>query len=372
MNVYGKNTMSNLVKVLYTLIILYCLASPVAHGAGCNLIGGGKWWKGLSNTGVSVRVNSIRWYGATTGTGRYDVSLSVTMNQGVKNYYSSVTGDSWIRENLPSGVLQGEQQGCLEGNVVTATVDTLSVGGGTVSPKISNVIGYIGSNSAQILNNSANLPTIATIYTPSGEYMIGGSGSSYSDVWNGSVYISTNGVADGTYNIQLPMYISGVSVWFMSGSNYWDRVNGQNVAPPVMPVNLPLTIRISSGKPVNPDISCNVSSAVNIEHGTLKQTAVKTNEKKSDVKITCNAATSGSIELKGSDNNINYALVNLGGNIKSELSVSTNQSNWTRVLNDFHLQSGVNNLYLRSRLLAENSIESGSFRGSAVAVVTIH
>ncbi|EHO4426048.1 hypothetical protein KJU82_004782 [Salmonella enterica] len=106
----------------------------------------------------------------------------------------------------------------------------------------------------------------------------------------------------------------------------------------------------------------------------MKQTAVNANEKKVNISINCNAVTSGSIELKASGSNVNNALVNFGVNIKSELSVSADKSNWVRVLNNFHLRSGVNYLYLRSRLLVENenSIGSGLFRGSVVTVVTIH
>lgn len=64
-------------------------------------------------------------------------------------------------------------------------------------------------------------------------YMVGITPSSYSNTWTGRTFVSANGVSEGTYQLQIPVQIAGVSVWFQSGSNFGDRVNGQQVASPV-------------------------------------------------------------------------------------------------------------------------------------------
>ncbi|HDC1420166.1 TPA: hypothetical protein O7U53_004132 [Salmonella enterica] len=359
-------------RKIIMLFLIYCSVNSLAWGGGCNLQGAGKWWKGLSVAGINLNVKRVQWNGGVSGNGWYDVSILITMEQGVKNYYSSSTGSSWYRENLPAATLAGDQYNCIEGNVVTATMKNVSVGGGVVIPKISDAYSSVGTTSAQLLNNSGNLPHIAQISTPPGEYMVGVTGSVYSDTWNGKVYISTSGVSDGHYSILIPMGISGVSVWFMTGSNYWDRINGQNTPPPIGTVYLPLTIRISGGRPVDPDISCTTNTVASINHGILQKNVANGHERMTSIDISCNALTSGTIRLIGGIDEEDYTLVRLGNSISSEMSVSTNQYNWKRVINNIPLQSGMNRLYFKSKLQVGDNVQAGMFSGSAIAVLNIN
>ncbi|EFN9615937.1 TPA: hypothetical protein QHB62_001373 [Escherichia coli] len=317
------------------LLLLFCFLCGANGGAwGCNLQGGGKWWKGLSVAGVNIKVNYMRWSGTVAGNGVYDVSLFVTMNQGVKNYYSSTTGDSWFRENLPGGVLSDIQENCYEGNVVTATLQSVSVGGGMIVPTISGQHDVIGANSVQLLNNSPNLPVIAKVSTPPGDYMVGITPSYYSDTWTGKVIISASGISEGTYQVQIPVQISGVSVWFQEGSNYWDRINGQQVPPPVQTLQLPLSVRISGdGKPVDPTIHCDFNKSVVIDHGVLRKDIANGNSKIVPLQIQCNAMASARIKLAGNQSDADSVKVNLGRGISSTLSVSPDQLKWYKQMN---------------------------------------
>lgn len=335
---------------------------------GCNLQGGGKSWKGLSVSGVTMNVLKKQW---NIG-GWYDISLRITMNQGVKNYYSSTNNSTWFREDLPDGILNFTQSDCHEGNVVTAYLTSLSVGGGIVKPSISGEHGTIGENQVQLINNSANLTNIASIQTPPGAYMVGLTPTSYSDIWNGKIYLTTSGVSDGTYNVSVPLQIAGVSVWFQAGMNYWDRVNGQQPAPPVFTLDLPLTIRISDNKPVDPNISCSLNNILNIDHGTLIKSLAANHEKESIITVSCNASTSGRVTLNGYLNSTNYTTVKLGDDITSELSASTNRSTWSRVIDNISFASGNTPIYFKSKLKITDSTKAGSFNGSAVAIVTIN
>ena len=340
---------------------------------GCGLISSdGKHWKGLSTAGVGFTVNYVKWSGDNAGKGVYDVSLSVTMNQGVKYYYSSLdTSGYWIREDLPEGALDSKQNGCLEGNVVTATLQNVSVGGGTITPSVSST-NSIGNNSFQLLNNSANLTYVEQLMTPPGSYMVGISPTYYADSWNGKIYISTKGVSEGTYQVQVPVQISGVSVWFRNGDNYWDRVDGRQVAPAVQTINLPVSIRISSaGTPVNPDISCNFNKSAAISHGVLRKDTANGNSKIVPLQIRCNAATSASIKLTGDKSNANSVTVDLGRGISSALSVSSDRSTWYKQM-EKKLANGSTTIYFRSLLQVENDSDVGKFNGAAVAVVSIN
>lgn len=358
-------------KKINFFAVLFLCGTSSAWG-GCNLQGGGKWWKGLSVAGIDLKVNYVRWAGAEAGNGVYDVSLFVTMNQGVKNYYSSAAGNSWFRENLPAGVLSDIQEDCLEGNVVTATLQNVSVGGGTVIPTIHGGYGSIGGNSVQLLNNSANLPTIAKINTRPGDHMVALTPSSYSDTWTGKIYVSANGLSEGTYQVQIPVQISGVSVWFQQGSNYWDRVNGQQVAPPIQTLQLPLSIRIGgSGEPVNPDIQCNFNKSMPINYGVLRKDIANGNSKIVPLHIQCNSTTSASIKLTGNQSDADSVKVGLGRGISSTLSVSSDQLKWYRQINQ-SLKNGLTTIYFKSVLHVENDSDVGKFDGSAVAVVSIN
>ncbi|HEI3493652.1 TPA: hypothetical protein SI375_004598 [Escherichia coli] len=354
-------------KIYFFITLLLCGTSSAW---GCNLIGDGKWWKGLSVSSINYTVNYIKWTGTDGGNGVYDISLSVTMGQGVKNYYSSLDGHSWYRENLPSGVLDLFQSDCLEGNVVTATLNNVSVGGGSVIPTINNS-GSVGNNSFQLLNNSANLPVIARIQTPAGSYMAGISQSSYSGTWIGKIYVSSNGVSEGTYQINIPIDISGVSVWFQGGSNYWDRVNGKEVPAPVQTLQLPLSIRISGGKVVDPDIHCDFDKSMNINHGVLRKDMADGNSKIVSLQIQCNATTSASVELRGDMSDTDSVKVNLGRGISSDLSVSQDQINWKKEMNQ-NLIDGLTTIYFKSVLNVDSDSDAGMFNGAAIAVVTIN
>ena len=355
-------------KIIFLLSLLLLCGTGLAWG-GCNLQGNGKWWKGLSVAGVNVNVNYIRWSGTTGGVGSYDVSLTVTMSQGVKNYYSSVSGSSWFRENLPGGVLGDIQENCLEGNVVTATLQNVSVGGGVVTPSITGA--DIGGNSFQLLNNSANLPRIAKINTPPGDYMVGITPSSYSGTWTGKIFVSTRGVSEGTYQLQIPLQISGVSVWFQNGSSYWDRVNGQQVAPPVQTLQLPLSIRISDGVPVDPSIHCSFNKSMTIDHGVLRKDVANRNAKIVPLQIQCNAVTSANIKLTGNQSYADSVKINLSRGVSSALSVSPDQLSWYNRINQ-NLKNGLTIVYFKSVLQVENDSDVGRFDGSAVAIITIN
>ncbi|EER5477472.1 hypothetical protein D3I64_005037 [Escherichia coli] len=357
-----------MMKKIFLFFLFLCVTN--SGWSACNLKGNGKWWKGLSVAGVNIKTNSIKWSGSLSGEGVYDISLLVTMNQGVKYYYSSTTGSSWFREDLPSGVLNRTQDNCSEGYVVTATLQNLSVGGGSIIPSI--LSGGIGGNSFQLLNNSANIPVIAKIKTPPGSYMVGVTQSSYTETWTGKIYVSSRGVSDGTYQLQIPVSISGVSVWFQKGSNYWDRVDGQQVAKPVQTLQLPLTIRISNGKPVDPAIHCNFDKSAVIDHGVLRKDIANGNSKTIPLKINCNANTSATIKLIGNQNNANSVKINMGRGISSELSISpSDQSQWFSTINQ-NLKNGSTTVYLKSILQVESDSDVGKFDGAGVAVITIH
>lgn len=355
-------------KINFFVIALFLCRIGFSWG-GCDLQGNGKWWKGLSVAGVNINVNYIRWSGTAGGEGSYDVSLNVTMNQGVKNYYSSLDNYSWFRENLPAGVLGDIQENCLEGNVVTVTLQNVSVGGGIVIPSMTS--GGIGGNSFQILNNSANLPNIPKINTPPGDYMVGISPSSYSETWTGKIFVSARGVQEGTYQLKIPLQISGVSVWFQHGANYWDRVNGQQVASPVQTLQLPLTIRISGGVPVDPSIHCSFNESITINHGALRKDVANRNTKIVPLHIQCNAVTSASIKLIGNQSDADSVKINLRRGISSALSISSDQLSWYNRINQ-NLTNGLTTVYLKSVLQVENDFDAGKLDGSAVAIVTVN
>ncbi|WP_258143047.1 hypothetical protein [Escherichia coli] len=354
--------------------LFLCGASCGVNSAwgACNLQGNGKWWKGLSLAGVQITDKSINWAGSSSGNGLYDVSLSVTMEQGVKNYYSSTDGSSWTREDLPEGVLDYYQDNCFEGNVVTAMLNNTSVGGGTISFTISGGAAQINANTVQLLNNSSNLPTIAQIATPPGAYMVGISQSVYSGTWNGRISYSARGVSEGNYTVNVPVDISGVSVWFQGGSNYWDRIDGQQVAPFIDRLWLSIPIRIGSdGKPADPSVSCNVNTSLIIDHEKLRKDVANGNTKIVPFQIQCNSDVSASVKLVGEQSYTDYVKVTLGRGISSALSVSTDQSRWYNQMNQ-NLIDGITTIYFKSVLQVENDSDVGVFDGAAIAQVIIN
>ena len=352
--------MGQMMKKIYFFITLLLCGTSSAWG--CDLKGDGKWWKGTSVSVGNVKVNHINWSGTDAGDGVYDISLSISVNNpGVRNYYSSLNNRSWYREDLPNGVLDLSQRGCLEGNVITATLKNVSVGGGSLIPTI---------NSGSVVRLVYNLSSAEEINTPAGSYMTGLSQSSYV-TWDGKIYVSSNGISEGTYQINIPLYITGVSVWFMHGENYWDRVNGQEVPPPVQTLQLPLLIRISGGKVVDPRIHCDFDKSMNINHGVLRKDMADGNSKIVSLQIQCNATTSASVELKGDMIDTDSVKVNLGRGISSDLSVSQDQINWKKGMNQ-NLTDGLTTIYFKSVLNVNSDSDAGMFNGTAIAVVTIN
>lgn len=362
------------------VLIIGMSGSVQVFAVECDLRGaGGMWWKGTSTHGVNVNVERQEWIGNTVGQGRYRITLNILMNQGGKNYYSSFNNSIWNSNLLPDGILAMDQSNCMEGFVLDARSQDVSIGGGTLKTYLAAVGEYSGTQEMRIVdeNDPGALRPIAEIMTPPGIYMVGVSNNGDFQITKSiDVIVDALNISPGNYTVGIPLQTAGASSWFMSGTNNWWEINPAGEPDYTQTFYLPLDIRIDdTGEPGNPDVICSLSATdITLSHGNVLYSNAQGNIKKESFAITCDGETTVDIILQGNNNTQgSYTEVNMGPGpgLISQLSVSLDQTTWSRTLAGAVLINGASTFYLQSNLQAGSDLLPGSYTGSAVAIVNI-
>lgn len=363
------------------VVLLIGMGGAVQAFAGeCNLVDAtGVWWKGTSDSGVYMHLEHQEWLGNTSGQGRYRVTLNISMDQGAKFYDNSPNNFNWTPNGLPAGVLPDYQSNCMEGHIVDGRTQDVSVGGGILKTYLSPEGEGSGTQEMRIVNeNDPNaVRTIETIRSYQGSYMVGvTSNGNFQITKTIDVLIDALNILPGNYTVSIPVQLAGTSTWFMSGSNNWWTTNPAGTPDYTQTINLPLDIRIDdTGEPGNPDVICSLSTTdITLSHGNILYNEAQGNIKQQSFAITCDGETTADITLQGNDNTqSDYTVINMGPGpgLTSQLSVSVNQTDWSRTLTAAPLINGATTFYLQSDLQAASDLLPGSYTGSAVAIVNI-
>ncbi|EPP0275039.1 hypothetical protein ACUJ63_004291 [Salmonella enterica subsp. enterica] len=341
--------------------------------------GGGYWWKGTSLANVSLTNQKVEFQGISTssGQGLYRLRGTLVLPAGEQDYYRA-TGISgpWEKAVLSHGILPDKVEGCVWGYVVWAKPTITAVeGGGAVSVEITNTkplpvpVTYPGLIAAGIHSN-----VDVDLYP--GLYMVGTSAATpiAADIDLRVIVKVVAPVKPGTYPVLVSIPISADSAWFAPGTNYWWETNPSHTPEYNTVFNFTTTIRINQqGYPDDPNVSCSLTTPYStIAHGQLRADVANGNEKSGAIVIQCNGSSSADIVLTGGGAHGNGIAVKMGNGVSSILSVSKDRSNWKAFLTGTPLKSGYNTIYLRSVLDVENDKKTGSYTGSAVAVVRIN
>lgn len=358
-------------KRLFLILALFAVSFPAL--SVCNLVGGsGTWYKGLSTAGATITPTIS--FTSTSGTsGIFNINWALTFNQGVKNYYTAPDGVNWSRNNLVSpdaDTFPFTQSGCSAGFILWGKLGTASVGGGTVSASWQDT----GTNEYQIYNTVRSAPQF---YSTGGSYMAGLESEPVFSPTKNNVKVSVyaSGVRDGTYAVSVPLNTVALSVWFMTGSNYWDRTDPSGGVPYNNMLSLNFTVRVSGGTVVNPTTSCSVVTPAAIDHSNVSANAVANNTKTGNVTVSCNGRVSGDVSLSANSNTTGFTLVDMKNGLISQLSVANSASGpWTRTISNKIFNNGNNTLYLKSILQQNGSAtpSAGAHSGSAVITVSLY
>lgn len=369
--------------MLWRIVVLIIGITGTAQAIAeeCDMIGvRGMWWKGTSTYGVNVNIQSQEWLGNASGQGRYRVSLNITMDQGVKYYMSSPNNSNWSSNILPAdGIVPFEQTNCMEGYSTFARAQDLSVGGGVLKIYLADVGAESGSQEMRLIseNDPGAVRTIETIHLYKGDYMVGiANNGDFQTTKSIDVLVDALNIQPGNYSVSIPINLAGTSTWFMSGANNWWTSNPAGTPDYKESVYLPLDIRIDdTGEPGNPDVICSLSTTdITLSHGNILYNKAQGNIKQESFSITCDGETTADIMLQGNNNTQDsYTEVNMGPGpgLTSQLSVSLDQTTWSRTLAGTVLINGASTFYLQSNLQAGSDLLPGSYTGSAVAIVNI-
>ncbi|MEX3098840.1 hypothetical protein AB4M09_23805 [Serratia ureilytica] len=115
-----------------------------------------------------------------------------------------------------------------------------------------------------------------------------------------------------------------------------------------------------------PDVSCSLNTNIVLEHGTVSKKDLNGHEASADVMLSCTSATDVYILLSGATDG--KIALNPAGTVSSTLEI--NDILLGNKDEKFSVPASGLNLNLKSTLLASGDIDTGSFSGSAVIIIT--
>lgn len=352
-------------------------AGAVEKSCAEGMIVGGVNYKATSLGGIAISDVAVTW----TGQGTYSVTMNVVANQGLKKWYSSASRSDWQEAGTRTDSITTPNYtrllGCTSGLVVAAQQTTSGVPIGTGTGMVALIAGPMGGNKGSnfVLYDERQDGFISMGQIDAAPpYAIGVTKEDDNvirkvsfNVW----FFNLSGVADGNYTVYVTIPVGATTSWFPNGNgyNYWWATSGRSI-PLNYAITIPVRIRSDGGQPVDPTISCSMPGAVTLAHGTLTPAAIRNATAASTIAVSCNSATTGTVQITGDNNSAaGYATVNLGHGVTSSVSVSTDNVSWSRNLTSVALAKGTTRVNIRSVLSAPGEVTAGVLRGSAVAII---
>ena len=368
-----------ILSLFISAMMLFHTNAARAADTPCNqgMIVGGVNYKATSLGGITMSNVVVTW----TGGGTYHITMNVVANQGLKKWYSSTTRSDWQDAGTrtdsmvtPNYTRMGS---CSSGLVVAAQKTTTGVPIGSGTGMVSLIAGPMGGTKGNnfVLYDERQDGFIAMGQIDAAPpYAIGVTKEDDNvtrkisfDAW----FYNLSGVADGNYTVYVTVPVGATTTWFPDGNgyNYWWATAGRDI-PLNYAITVPVRIRSDGGQPVDPDISCSMPGAVTLAHGTLAPAAIPNSTAASTISVTCNSATTGTVQITGDNNSAaGYATVNLGHGVTSSVSASRDNVNWSRNLTGVPLAKGTTRVNIRSVLSVSGDLSAGELKGSAVAII---
>lgn len=330
-------------------------------------------FKATSIGGVDYNNIKAEWLGG----GKYKISMIINAQQGVKRWYTTLNKLKWVaKDNWTAYNANTIATNCSSGLVVVVNPNNkVFVGKGTGQVTITP--GPMG----RILPDDGSLAIYDQArvgFTTVSQIMLQETlaiGISKEDNFPRNVEFTIElsnltSVIDGTYNVSIVIPLGSTTTWFPLEGNYSAWWKAPDSIPMNSTITIPLVVRSENNKPANPTVNCNIPSSLEFDHGTVKPEDVKSSVVRNMLSISCDSAGSGSIEIKSDDNSSSsYANVSMKNGVYSHLSVSSDTTNFSRVLPSFPLFNGTTNLVLESALVTDGNVQPGSLSGSAVAII---